>query len=454
MLKKHSLAQLICFTLCLITFLSPILAMADQADLRPPSTEHATAVYFQHLKSNEVIVSQNADLQINAGSTVKILAGLIACERLSDQLSTPITITSEMLEKTGGRRLHLKSGDVLTVEQLLYIALCGSYNDAFDVLAHHISGSLEDFTAEMNTQAKALGATNTVFTDASGIDDNSRTTATDLARIARKAYENELYMKITSTTRYTCPETLKMDAQMISNRNALIYSTTTTQYFNSKCRGMSAGNTPHAGSCVVTVATSEQESYLCIIMGGIENEETDHGYVIANQLIDWVYNSYTYMEVITPETVVCTLPVTVSDMTSTVEIRTKESLSCYLPVGLEIGTDIKYSVRLLYSSLEAPVTEGMMVGYIAILYDGKTVDTLPLYTAGAAERSSFISSLKSIQALTQSRVFRAGAIFFAVVFASWMTVEYILLRRRRHKWDKYFSMKMNPSPTAQKKDKK
>ena len=106
-----------------------------------------------------------------------------------------------------------------------------------------------------------------------------------------------------------------------------------------------------------------------------------------------------------------------------------------------------------FSFIVRDVTEGEHVGYVAILWNGKTLGTVPLYTAGTAERSSFVSSLKSIQSLTQSRVFRAAAIFFAVSLAAWITVECILVRYRRHKWDKYFSMKMAPTPDAFKKKK-
>ncbi len=393
------------------------------------------------------VVSKNADQQIPAGSTAKIMSGLIACEALENRLQEEVTVTSEMIENAAGYKLEIEAGDVLTVEQLLYIALCGSYNDAYDILACYISGSAKAFVSDMNARAASLGAHSTQFTDASGVADSSRTTATDLSKIASAAYENDLYMQITSTTRYSCPKTLKMSARTISNRNALIYSTVSTQYFNAKCRGMSAGSTSLAGSCVITVADNGKDSYLSIVMGAEQTDEKDFGYTVTNRLINWVFDAFAYIEVVTPETTICTLPVTVSDMTAEIEIKAHDTLFCYLPKDAVLGEDITYSVRLIHTSLEAPVTEGTMVGYVAVLYQGQVVDTLPIYTAGSAERSSFISSLKNLQAMTQSRVFRAGAIFFTVVLLGWLITESILLHRRRHKWDKYFSMKMNPSPT-------
>lgn len=405
-----------------------------------PSAEEATAVYFYHLESATLVYSKSADTQIPAGSTMKVLAGLIACERLAERQNELITITPEMTAASAGQMSPtIKVGNTIAVKHLLYAAICGSYNDCFDILAHVIAGSNEDFLNVMNARAKELGAQNTLCKEVSGVNDRSTTTAEDLAKIARAANQNALYMQICSTARYSMDE-----FGSVSNRNALIYSETTTQYYNAKCRGMSAGYTTLAGSCVVTTATNGRESYLCIVMGAKNTDTTNYGYVIANRWIDWVYKTYTYMDVITADTVLCTIPVTVSDMTSEIKVKTDTTLTCYLPTGLKVGEDITYSIRLTYSGLEAPVEEGMPVGYAAVLYRGELLGTVPLYTAESAERSSFVGGLMNIQALMQSRAVVAGTVFFVVGLVAWIATETIVKIRKKHKWDKYFSEKMNP----------
>jgi hypothetical protein len=119
-----------------------------------------------------------------------------------------------------------------------------------------------------------------------------------------------------------------------------------------------------------------------------------------------------------------------------------------LPKNAEIGTDILYSVRLFYTSLEAPVTKDTHVGYVAILYNGKNIGTLPLYTAGEAERSGFVGTLMAIKSLTKSRMFLSGFLFFSASVVVWIAAEIVISRHRKHKWDKYFSMKMNPAPNS------
>ena len=455
MQTRHIMLRLTAF-FCLIILLCaslPLTVMADDAPAEP-SMEEAGALWFYHVEGEQTVRQKNAEQSIAAGSTVKIMSGLLFCEQLAGREHEVVYITREMLAASAGRRLYLQAGDTVSVEKLLYAAVCGSYNDAYDVLACYLAGTREDFILQMNQRATELGAAQTVFTDVSGVDDSSQTSAADIGKIALRAAQNPLYMQINSEERYKFTATDKMDARTIYNPNALITTSTVSGFYNAKCRGMSAGLTNRAGGCVVTMATNGRESYISVVMStATEQDIPKNAYTVTNRMISWVYNAYTYMELITPKTEICTIPVTVSDLTSEIEVRTQESLSHYLPRGLEIGKDITYSVRLIYDSLEAPVTEGTFVGYVAVLYNGQTLGTVPLYTTGSAERSSFVSSLKRLQALTQARPFAAGLIFFVVALTVWISVEAWIRHKTRHRWDKYFSMKMNPPPTPQKTSK-
>ncbi len=442
--------RILCILLSVLSLLFslPLAASANEM----PSADTAKAVYLYHIDSDTLVYEKNSESAISAGSTPKILSGLIACERLSHRLTETVTITESMVDKKfNGYCLGITAGDMLTVEELLYAALCASYNDAYDILAHLIGGSMDGFVSIMNARAAELGATATLYTDASGIADNAVTTVRDLSKIASAALQNELYMSLTDTARYPFDGSFLLSPKTFTNRNELIAANTSTQYYNKKCHGMSAGYTDSGKSCVVTLAEENNDRYLCIVMGAVDpldGKNYNHGYTVVNSFVNWVYQTYTYLEVLTPEQKICTIPVTVSDQTAELEIYPKETLRAFLPKNAEIGTDITYSVRLIHTSLEAPVESDTHVGYVAVLYQGKNIGTLPIYTVSEAERSPFVGSLKRFQAWTQSRVFVAGAVFFVIAFSAWILTEWILHRRRRHKWDKYFSTKMTPSADA------
>lgn len=449
----RTVAFLLCVLLLLMTL--PCVIFAEDANL--PSLKEASAAYLYHIESESLVCSKEENTNLGAGSTVKVMAGLLFCEQLVDRQNERVTVTAELLESVPAvvkhsHSLEIEKDDVLTVRQLLFSAICGSYNDAIYLLGTYLYGSTEQCLEQMNLRAAKIGAHGTTFIDLTGINPGSRTTAADLAKIARVAWQNELYMEICNAKSFYL-STEKI-SKTVYNRNALISNQggAISKYYNEYCNGMSAGSTSADGNCVVTVAKHGKETYLCIVLGGQEIGGDEYGYRIANRMIKWVYATYSYVEVITPEIDVCTVPVTVSDFTTELRVRTQKAFSAYLPKGVEIGKDVTYSIRLNSESLEAPVEENSFVGYVAIVYQNKVLETLELYTVESAERSSIASGLKWIQSLTEDRAVRAGFIFFIFAVAAWLITEYVLSRRRRHKWDKYFSDKMEISETFLTKD--
>ncbi len=435
MMKHFSAVRFLACVLLLLMLLPLFLLPVHAEAAEEPSLAEAQGVYLYHVESASVILSKNEQQTLPAGSTVKVLSGLVLCELLANRLDEAVMITSDMLLGVQGFHYGLRAGEIYTVEELLYLAVCASYNDAYSALAVLSCDTTDDFLEKMRTKASALGIQNAYFGDVCGVDDNSGISVNELALIAMEATRNELFMKISSTQRYSC------QGHWIYNRNALISSKATASYYNGKCRGMSAGSTDRAGNCVVTLAEQDGDSYLCIVLGGKETEDTQFGYRIANRIIDWVYDTYTYMNIITPDTVICSIPVESSDLTSEVEVRTDKAVLWRLPAGSEIGKDITYSIRLLSPSLEAPVTEGTFVGYASVIYKGEILTTVRLYTAGTVERSALIDSFLGIQRWMQNRAVLAGVIFFIVSLLSWLIAEYVMAKRRKNKWNKYFGKK-------------
>lgn len=459
-MRKTTFVRMICLMTSLLLLLCALPFSTSAAEITPPSMEEASAVYLKHLESDMVVCSKSEDFILGAGSTVKIMAGLLLCEKLSAYSQDTIEITEELyaaIPKTHGRSLKLVKGENVIIEQLLWAAICGSYNDAYYVLAALASGSVENFIAEMNARATAIGLQNTVFEDITGIVDGSRTTAEEIAGIALVAYQNPFYMAMCSERSFYFYSSQK--SLTLYNSNKLISPDQDQKYYNKKCIGINAGSTTRDGNCVVTFAKQNDQTYVCVVMGGKEADGIEFGYRIANRVVDWVFTSYSYMQILTPNTKICTLDVTVSDTATSVDVIVKDELFAYLPKGLDIGKDIIYSIRLTETTLEAPVEKDQFVGYVAVLYDGRVLGTAPLYTAGEASRSSIGNGLGSIRSWLENRAVIAAIVFFVVGVSAYIIVEYILQRRRHTRWDRYFSDKAElpdymRTPTRQKKEKK
>ncbi len=453
--------RIIGVALCILLFciFLPLSGAAEK--IQPPSMEEAKAVWFSHLESETLVASKNENENVGAGTAVKVMAGLLFCEQLANQWENSLLLEGDVWTLSSpyfaGHRLELSNGDIINLKDLLYAAICGSYNDAFYILAVHTDGSLEGFVERMNTRAKEIGMKNTRFEDPTGLIDGSRTTAADIALLAKVAYQNELYMQLCNTVSYSFSTLKKQDVEC-DNRNALICQYDETKYFQKHCNGMSAGSTSADGNCVITVAKHENETYICVVLGAQETDAEQFGYRIVNRLVDWVYQTYSYVEIISPDVEICRIPVTVSDRTTEVPVKTDETHFAYLPAHAELGKDITYSIRLINTELEAPFEENTFVGYAAIIYEGRVLQTVRLYTVEGAERSTLISGLKSIQSWFENRAVLAGLAFFVLAITAWLVTESILQRRRRHRWDKYFSEKMEAvdvlEPTAFQRRKK
>ena len=135
---------------------------------------------------------------------IKIMTGLVASEALAGRLQETVTVTRAMVDASSGFRMYLEVGEIVTAEQLLYAALCGGYNDACVVLAYLVAGSVDAFVAQMNLRAAELGMSSTVYTNPTGMhNDRMVTTVEDSVRLARAAMENETYMRVVSTVKYT-----------------------------------------------------------------------------------------------------------------------------------------------------------------------------------------------------------------------------------------------------------
>ena len=441
----------IAVVILLAALLLPMIVLTGYAENRVdpfPDLSGANAVSFYHLESGSMMGAKNETEKLPAGTSLRILSGLLFCEKFEHQLSGVVEITDEMIRGAKGYYGYgMAAGDIFTVEQLLYLALCGGYNDAYYALAYLVGdGDVSAFVRLMNDRAKALGATNTTATDPSGILDSSFTSTADLLLIAKENVQNTLYMQISGSPAYDLN-----GLRRIENRNALVSSAQEGgRYYNSKCRGLTAGNTTLGGWTIVSMSQRENDRYLCVVLGGKVGQDEraeKYGYTIVNRMIDWGYSNYRYLEVITPETEICTIPVRATDVADGVRVSVAESVSFYLPADAVVGDTVRFSVRLIHEELDAPVRAGTHIGYVAVIYKDEVLGTAMLYTAEDVERSGFIGGLMRVKRLTESRAACAGLICFCVLMLAWVIGEYLIKRARRHKWDRYFSEKIDASET-------
>ena len=242
----------------------------------------STAAIVMETSNNTVLYSKNADQALYPASAVKVMTCLMALENssLDDQVTMTATGVSGVTD--GGANISAQLDEVFTMEQCLYAIMVASANDIALQVAEHISGSVEDFVAAMNTRAQELGCTNTVFTNPTGLpDENQHTTAHDMALIMEAAMANDTFRTIAQTTSYTIPATNVSGGDRVLTNNFTMINSSSDSYYE-PCIGGKEGYTEASGSTLVCEASKNNMKLVCVVLNGASGVTDDEAIALLN----------------------------------------------------------------------------------------------------------------------------------------------------------------------------
>lgn len=223
------------------------------------------------MDSGAVIFAQNIHEPMIPASITKLLTALVVIENC-DNLDAPVTFSHDAVynvEEGSGNKLNLAEGDVLSVKDCLYVMLLQSSNQAANALAEYIGGSRSGFVDMMNKKAAELGCKESHFANPSGLnDDTQRTSAYDMALIARAAYHNPTLLKISSTKKASIPPTANNpNGRTFSMEHKLLVTEdeNSENYYPDAIAGKT-GYTSQAGQTLVTYARRGDRGQIAVTM--------------------------------------------------------------------------------------------------------------------------------------------------------------------------------------------
>ena len=229
-------------------------ALAQRPD--PPRLQGAKAAIVMEATTGDVLLAHNADQRRQIASTTKLMTVLVALERddLDDVFSA-----ADYDPAPAESQIELRSGERMSVRDLLRAALLPSANDAAATLAVGTMGSTPDFVDEMNRRARALGLRNTHFANPIGLDDPENfSTATDLARLAIRLRRYEFFRRTVDLEHATL-RSGAMD-RTVPNRNRLVGRV-------SAVNGVKTGYTRRAGNVLVGSASRDGVTVISVVLG-------------------------------------------------------------------------------------------------------------------------------------------------------------------------------------------
>ncbi len=347
---------------------------------------------------NGIIYDKNSQVRCDPGALVKIVTAILAIENCND-LSVQATASGEAIrsiEHLGVTTAGILVGETMTIEELLHCLLVYNANDASNVLAEVVAGSNVAFVDKMNEFAKSLGLKDTSFSNPGGyITENQYTTARDMAVIFRYCMENPVFVRIISTFLYEMPATNKYhETRYLKNTNYLINSGIGDYYVKS-VKGGKSGNTASGNCNVVSMASKDGYSYVCVVMDApVMNDDSDDSlenmaFVNSKELYEWAFENIKLRVVANTSTYVGEVEVKLSNEFDYVSLVPVENVSALVPSGVTAESVLIEPIsELTLASVDAPVKKGDILGRAAIKYAGETVAEVDLVAAFDVNLSS------------------------------------------------------------------
>lgn len=366
----------ICISLFIILSLTLSFIPIVQANEENSPSIYSPAAILMDLNSGKILYEKNIYTKMYPASLTKVMTAIIVLENCELNDIATVSYESVMSLSSGYVTANLQIGEELTVEQLLYVLMVGSSNDAAIVLAEHISGSVEEFSKLMNEKAKELGCTSTNFINPNGVHDETHySTAYDLALIAKYAMQNETFRTLVSTTSYTLPTTNKYDKEdrAFQNTNALLqYSNNqrADNYYYKYATGIKTGFTTPAKNCLVASADKDGLKFLTVVLGaGQTDEGLSQRYLDTINLFEYGYDTYSWIEIIKSGGVV---------HTTNIKNATRDTKKLDAVVGKDISALIKQEDKnntilpevTLNEDLKAPIKKGDVIGSVKYTVEG------------------------------------------------------------------------------------
>ena len=227
---------------------------------RPVNGVNARAALVIDARTGEVLFDKNSGTPMPIASLTKLMTAMVLVESKPDW-SRRVMVTREDLAGSG--RSQLRAGEVLTMRDLMHLALLSSDNAATKSLVRNSDLAPEEFLARMNRKSQVMGLNHTRFVEFTGLSEQNVSTATEYAQILKTAGNDPLIQHITTLPDYTF-RTSRSSHHLV-NTNRLC------RYGVFDVRGGKTGFINEAGYCLATWVSTRTRDVISVVLGAPSN---------------------------------------------------------------------------------------------------------------------------------------------------------------------------------------
>jgi len=302
-------------------------------------------------------------------SATKLMTALVALEELPlDRKLRAVPYDPAPAES----RIDLRTGERMSVADLLRALLLESANDAAETLAVRSAGSVTAFVSRMNERAEQLGLRHTRFANPIGLDaPGAHSSAGDLARVAREVLRSDFLAATVDMPRARLLSGSR--ARIVTNRNRLVRE---TPWVN----GVKTGYTGQAGYVLVGSGTRRGATVVSVVLGAPSEPARD-----ADTLSLLRFGLGRYRRV---------RPVRAGATLATAAVEYFGGREVDLVPARPLGTTVRRGQRLRTEvrapgELSGPLPAGARVGRVTVYLDGRRVRSTAVVTAAQVPGAGF-----------------------------------------------------------------
>lgn len=270
-----------------------LMLQANTAEAKKMNLSADSAVVMD-VESGTILYEKNMNKKEYPASITKIMTALLAIENSSMSETVTYSKSAVLNLESGASNMELVPGEKLSMEDSLYGVLLRSANEACNGVAEHIAGSIDNYVAMMNKRAKELGCTGTHFANTNGLwMKNHYTTSHDMALIAREAFKNPAFAKITGTKRYNIKKTNKTKHErLLVNHHGMLVAGQYPQYVYEYCVGGKTGFTSKCRYTLVTFAKKKDMTLVSVVMRADAPWTGSNEYTDTTKLLNYGFENF------------------------------------------------------------------------------------------------------------------------------------------------------------------
>lgn len=197
---------------------------------------------------------------------------LVSKEALKGRPPTGWDVLPPYWLDSDGLVMGLRVGEKIPLRALLHGLMLTSSNDAANVVAENLGGTIPEFMDQLNAYLKSIGCKNTRLSNPHGLTHPEHwTSAYDLAIITKKALKNPMFRKLVTTLEYEKPKTNKQPKSTLKMQNYLVLPK--SRYYYPMAIGVKTGYTELAGFNLVAAAEKEGRTLIAVVLGYEDKQE-------------------------------------------------------------------------------------------------------------------------------------------------------------------------------------